>query len=186
MTKAWSVCQGTRCVFSPLPCGSGHQGDHTLGFPEPQKEPAGPRVPGSGLVGIVPSPLPSWNSPSAAGRARNLKPKTVWFAQARLGPRWLCFCVAPHTSLGTSCGSWGHQGPGGLHTSLSYGGLQAYQSGSISQSSYVRCCGGAQKECGADPPPSRRAPEVCAYMFSYNACCVESRKHTHVSTPNCL
>lgn len=41
-TKAWSVCQGMQCVFSPLPCGSGHQVDYTLGFPEPQKESAGP------------------------------------------------------------------------------------------------------------------------------------------------
>ena len=160
------MSQGTQGVCSPLPRGSGHQGDYTMGF--------------LGTTGGTSWALSSW---VWAHREFTFTASQLEFTKCcRKGPKpgtkdrlvcsgqaWAEVSVSallPHLLgdllwlLGPSRTSGGSTHPFPVEA------CNLTNLGAFPKSSYVRCCGGAQEECGADPPLSRRAPEVCAHMSS--------------------
>lgn len=101
-------------VFPPAPADLVTEGPARWGFlSSHRRNSLGAELLGLELQGFLPSLLPSWNSPSAAGRAQNLKPNMPRFTQARpwdWGLYWLLSSTRPHRIRLSSCSS-NHLGP---------------------------------------------------------------------------
>lgn len=122
----------------------------------------------SGSGGRLPSLLPSWNSPGAAGRAQNLKPKRLWLAQARPIRWWwgegecLYTWAAPCTPMGASCCSQGRSGPQGTpYTPLLVETCIFTNLGAFQSSLWEALWGSQKGMCSQPSPPSQQCLRKC-------------------------